>query len=210
MTFRNRAEAGTLLADCLLSYQDTQPIVYSLPRGGVVLGAMIAQRLRAPHDLLLTRKIGHPLNPEYAIGAIAEEGEPIWNQSEIESIDKGWLTKALRAARQELRRRRLRYLKKRPIIDPKGRIAILVDDGVATGYTLRAALRALRTRRPAKIVVAVPVVPADIAAILRREADAVIALLIPDAFLGSVSRYYDEFPEVSDNEVQRLLTSKEN
>ena len=203
--FKDRIEAGKLLAERLIQYRDTDTIVYALPPGGVVLGFEVAQFLHAPLDLIIARKIGHPDNPEYAICAVTEEGEPFYNEEERAVLDPSWLGKEIIKEREEAKRRREKYLKGRKHCSTENKIAIVVDDGVATGLTLRSALRALRQEGPKELVVAVPVVPHELVGILQTEADKVFVLKDEREYLGAVGAYYQNFPQVSDKEVIELL-----
>ena len=205
MLFRNREEAGRLLAQALMRFAGTPLVVYALPRGGVVLGAEIAQALRGPLDLLIPRKIGHPKNPEYAICAVSESGQLVCNETERALVDAAWLAQAVARERAEAARRRERYLAGREAITVTGKTAILVDDGIATGLTMRAAIAEVTSRHPARVIVAVPVIPAETAELLREEVDEVVALEIPEIFLGAIGAYYADFAPVSDEEVVRLL-----
>jgi putative phosphoribosyl transferase len=206
MRFEDRTEAGQKLAALLApKYAHRDGIVYALPRGGVVLGAEIAPRLGMPLDLVIARKIGHPHNPEYAIGAVTETGEPVVNPQELAQIPNQWFARQVEAQRREARRRHQVYLQGRAPLSPKGTIAILVDDGIATGLTMEAAVRELRRREAGTVVVAVPVAPADTAAKLAGEVDDFLALDVPQYYLGGVGAYYDEFAQVSDEQVIALL-----
>lgn len=207
MYFKNRQEAGKLLAQKLKKYKGKNVVVYALPRGGVVTAVEIAKYLNAPLDLIISRKIGHPYNPEYAIAAIAENGDLIGSTRELELVDKEWLRKEIEHQRLEAKRRREKYLAGREEITAEGKIAILVDDGVATGLTLRAGIRELLHRHPQKIVVAVPVIPSSTAEIIKKEAGDLVALNIPsdNDFLGSVGAYYEDFSPVEDEEVITIL-----
>jgi putative phosphoribosyl transferase len=207
MRFRNRTEAGRLLAKALDKYRGEPCVVYALPRGGVVLGVEVAKYLDAPLDLVIPRKVGHPTSPEYAVCAVTEDGYLVCNQDEIERLDPEWLKRALEEQQAEAKRRRLVYLANRQPIDAKDRIAIITDDGVATGLTVLAAIQAVRNRQPAKIVLAIPVIPKDIAEQLKGFVDDVVALEIPDVYMGSVGAYYDEFDQTEDEEVIKLLDS---
>jgi predicted phosphoribosyltransferase len=210
MQFRNRAEAGKRLADALRSYRDQAGIVYPLPRGGIPLGVEIARSLHMPIDLVIPRKLGHPFNPEYAICAVCENGGMVCNEWEVSQVDPAWFQQKVRSERDEARRRRERYLDGRAPLPVAGKTAILVDDGIATGLTMRAAIRDLKQRHPARIVVAVPVAPEETAAILRREVDDVVALDIPHLYLGAVGAYYEDFPQITDEEVIDMLRLTEN
>lgn len=205
MFFRDRVDAGHQLASALDEYRGQEVVVYALPRGGVVLGVEVAKSLHAPLDLLITRKIGHPLAPEYAICAISEVGGLICNEEERARVDPRWLEVAIARERQEALRRRDRYLQGRHPISVEGKVAILVDDGIATGLTMRAAIDEVKRRHPRQVVVAIPVIPKETAAVLRREADRVIALDIPEMFLGAIGAYYEDFWPIEDEEVLRLL-----
>jgi putative phosphoribosyl transferase len=205
MRFKDRTEAGKKLAQALEKYRDQPAVVYALPRGGVVLAVEIAQALRLPLDLIIPRKIGHPYNAEYAIGAVTEEGEPVYNEGEITRLDSHWLKQQLASERQEARRRREQYLQGREPLPVAGKTAILVDDGIATGLTMLAAVGDVKKRQPVRLVVAIPVAPQDTAERLLQEADEVVGLEITRHYRGAVGAYYDYFPQVSDAEVIRLM-----
>jgi putative phosphoribosyl transferase len=207
MHFKDRVDAGRQLAQALSHYRNRQGIIYPLPRGGIVLGIEIARDLHMPLDLIIPRKIGHPYNPEYAICAVTEHGEPICNEHELARVDHAWFEEEVRNERQEARRRRELYLGDKKPLDVKDKTAILVDDGIATGLTMRAAIQDVKQRKPAHIVVAVPVSPTDTAEQLKQEVDEVIALDIPEFYLGAVGAYYDDFAQVTDAEVIELLQS---
>jgi predicted phosphoribosyltransferase len=207
MQFRNRSEAGKKLAQALEKYRHQPGIIYPLPRGGVVLGVEIALALELPLDLIIPRKIGHPHNPEYAIGAVTENGELVCNQWEVSRVDPQWLKRQVEKERQEACRRRERYLGDREPLPVEGKTAILVDDGIATGLTMQAAIRDIKQRHPARIVVAIPVAPKDTADILNQQVDDVIGLEITDYYRGSVGAYYNDFPQLTDEEVISLLQS---
>jgi putative phosphoribosyl transferase len=206
MRFRDRTEAGEKLAQILAQKYGGQPgAVYALPRGGIAVGVPIARALNMPLDLAIARKIGHPLQPEYAIGAVTEHGEPVINAQAVEHVDREWFRSEVEAERQEARRRHAAYTGSREPVTSTGKTAILVDDGIATGLTMRAAIQEVRQQRPAKIVVAVPVVPPETAAELTEEVDEVVAVDVPNNYLGAVGAYYKDFHQVDDEEVRRLL-----
>ena len=205
MRFKDRTEAGKKLAQALDMYRDQPAVVYALPRGGVVLAVEIAQALHLPLDLVIPRKIGHPYNTEYAIGAVTEDGDPVYNQWETARVEPHWLQQQVASERQEARRRREQYLHGREPFFVAGKTAILVDDGIATGLTMLAAIRDIKQRQPSRVVVAIPVAPRDTAERLLQEADEVVGLEITDHYRGAVGAYYDYFPQVSDAEVIRLL-----
>ena len=207
MRFRDRTDAGIRLANALAKYQGEDLIIYALPRGGVPLGVEIAKRLNAPLDLLITKKIGHPRNPEYAIGAITEDGDPVCNQEEVEWVDRQWLEEETARMRLEIKRRREKYfgeIVQHPI---EGKTVIIVDDGIATGYTMFASINEIKKRKPGKIVVAIPVTPEDIANKLRAIVDDLVSVQIDPFYLGAVGAYYDDFSQVEDEEVIALLKS---
>lgn len=203
--FDNRQAAGRLLAATLQDYADQAVVVYALPRGGVEVGVEIAKQLQAPLDLVIPRKIGHPFDPEYALAAVAESGIIVGDSGTLAAADQTWLLKAIQHESAEAARRRKRYASGRPTTSVKDKIAIITDDGVATGLTMRAAIADIRTQAPASIVVAVPVIPSDIKAVLEQQADQVIALLTPNGSFGSISMYYDTFEQVGDSAVMTLL-----
>jgi putative phosphoribosyl transferase len=205
MRFRDRVEAARLLAEQLDKYKGEETVVYALPRGGVVLGVEIARHLNAPLDLLIPRKIGHPSHAEYAVCAVTEEGYLVCDQEELEKLDKDWLKAEVDKEMAEAKRRRLAYLKDRPPVPAQGKTAIIVDDGVATGLTMLAAIYDVRQRHPSKVVIAVPVLPREIEVILEKQADEVIALDVPENYLGSVGAYYKHFEQVEDDEVIKLM-----
>jgi len=207
MLFQDRREADIKLAQALDKFREQDVIVLALPRGGVVLGAEIAKQLHAPLDLVLTKKIGHPLNPEYAICAMAEGGEPICNTSEVSMVDQEWFQNEIKRTQAELARRRSEYLVNAAPREVKGKIAIIVDDGIATGYTMMAALEELKRRGAKKVVVAIPVTPADTALHLKKMGAELISLKIDPYYLGAVGAYYLDFDQVSDSEVISLLKS---
>lgn len=208
MHFKDRRDAGRKLAEALKMYRGDNTVVYALPRGGVVLGAEIAKALKAPLDLIIARKIGHPWNPEYAVCAITENGDMLCDASERASLDPQWFKEKAAEEQAEARRRRKAYLGNTKHISAQGKRAIVVDDGIATGLTIRAAVKALRKEKPKELIVAVPVVPHDVLEILKKEADTVVALEDAVYFRGAVGAYYDDFPQVSDEEVIDFLPSK--
>lgn len=205
MRFRDRTDAGKRLATALASYAGQAGVVLALPRGGVVLGVEVAESLGMPLDLVIPRKIGHPQQPEYAIAAVAENGELATNDAEVRRVDPQWFRETVAREQAEARRRRTLYVGGRAPLALAGKLAILVDDGIATGLTMFAAIRDVKQRGPARTVVAVPVAPADTVARLRREVDAVVTLDEGEYFLGAVGAYYDDFPQVSDDEVVALM-----
>ncbi|HEY3379774.1 MAG TPA: phosphoribosyltransferase family protein [Armatimonadota bacterium] len=205
MLFRDRNEAGQRLAHALAEFDGQRVVVYALPRGGVVLGVAVAKALHAPLDLLVARKIGHPDFPEYAICAVSEADGLVCNEQERARVDPAWFAMAVARERQEAARRRERYLTGRPSVPVEGKIAILIDDGIATGLTMRAAIAEVKTRHPSQVIVAIPVIPPETAVALRGEVDRIVALEIPEIFRGAVGAYYQDFHPVTDDEVMRLM-----
>jgi putative phosphoribosyl transferase len=208
MPFEDRTEAGRRLAEALLGYKETHPVVLALPRGGVPVAVEVAKALDAPLDLILVRKIGLPRQKELAMGAVVDGDAPITvrNESVIRAANIG--EKQFNAVRNrelaEIERRRQHYLGTRTRAEIKGRTVIVIDDGIATGATMRAALRALRQREAKQIVLAVPVGPPDTLAAMREDADAVLCLE-EYPFLGSIGAYYHDFRQTSDAEVITAL-----
>jgi len=207
MRFRDRVDAGKQLAQALKKYQKHDGVVYALPRGGVVLGVEVARALDMPLDLLIPRKIGHPLQPEYAICAVVENGELVCNQQEIARVDPQWFRQEVEAERHEARRRRELYLGGCASAPVEGKTAIIVDDGIATGLTMEVSIRDAQRRRPKHLVVAVPVAPPDTVERLSREVDEFVVLDVSPYYLGAVGAYYDRFFQVTDEEVIALLRS---
>lgn len=207
MYLKDRHEAGRLLAEQLKGYKSQDVVVYGLPRGGVVVAYEIAKALGAPLDLIIVRKIGHPFQREYAIAAIAEDGHMIGNQRELATVDQKWLEVEKERQRQEAKRRRERYLPVGKEVPVKDKVAILVDDGIATGLTMQVGVLELRHRHPKKIIVAVPVSPRQTADLLKKQADDFVALAVPPdhAFLGAIGAYYEDFSQTEDGEVIELL-----
>lgn len=208
MLFRNRRDAGERLAAALDKYKERRPVVLALPRGGVPVAAEVATRLDAPLDLILVRKIGVPIQPELAMGAVADGGAPTVVRNEevirMAGVDKESFKRVQDRELQEIERRRRSYLGDRPRLDVAGRVVIVVDDGVATGATTRAALRSVANQTPSALVLAVPVAPPDVASTLRREVDELVCLETPEDFYA-IGTYYDDFRQVSDDDVRRLL-----
>ena len=205
MRFHDRADAGRRLAEKLGDYKNKNVIVYALPRGGVVLGYEIAKALNAPLDLVIARKIGHPRNPEYAVCAVTEDGARIRNEAEERSLDPDWFEEATKREIEEAKWRREVYLKGKEPPSAEGKTAIIVDDGVATGLTLRAAIEDLKKKKPKSVVVAIPVAPQDTANNIASEVDGLVTLEIPSVYLGAVGAYYDNFSQTTDEEVIELL-----
>jgi len=208
MPFKDRSDAGRKLAAALSAYKDQQPVILALPRGGVPVAAEVAAALDAPLDLLLVRKIGVPFQPELAMGAVIDGGTPIVVRNEdvikLSGIDEAEFQSVCDSELAEIERRRARYLSGRQPVDVSGKTAIVIDDGVATGATTRAALRGVRARGPKKLILGVPVAPTDSLAVLRGEADDVVCLEDYE-FFGAIGFYYSDFRQTSDEEVIEIL-----
>jgi putative phosphoribosyl transferase len=208
MLFTDRHEAGRRLATRLLALKFKNPVVLALPRGGVPVGFEVARALAAPLDLVLVRKIGAPHQEELAVGAIADGDQPelVTDPRLIDllHVSRAYLEDAKSVALQEIERRRRIYLGDRQPAEVAGRTAIVVDDGIATGATMLAALRATRRRGPARLVLAVPVAPPDALKRMRGEVDEVVCLDTPSAFFA-VGQFYRAFPQLRDAEVIALL-----
>ena len=201
--FADRSAAGRQLAHALAQRKLPDPVVLALPRGGVPVAVAVALALHAPLDLLIVRKIGAPGNPELAVGAIADGAEAAVVDREslaLTGTPQAYVDRQAKAERQEIARRRALYLQGRPPLPVKGRTAIVVDDGLATGSTARAAVRALRERKPARVVLAVPVAPSAAVAELLPEVDELVCLCTPE-FFGAVGAHYADFRQVQDEEV---------
>lgn len=208
MPFKNRSEAGQKLARALSDYKDQDAVILALPRGGVPVAAEVAAALDAPLDLILVRKIGVPFQPELAMGAVVDGGAPIIvrNEDIIRSadVDEVQFKAVCDGELAEIERRRWRYLGNRECVNVTGRTVIVIDDGIATGATTRAALRAIRMRNPKKLVLAVPVAPSESIVAMREEADEVICLEDHE-FFDAIGFYYRDFRQISDEEVIEAL-----
>jgi len=205
--FKDREEAGAKLADRLLDHRGKHVVVLGIPRGGVPVAAEIARRLDGELDVVVARKLGAPFSPELAIGAVTADGGRFLNDDVIRElgIDQGYIQRVTEQELKEAGAREQRFRGSRPAVQLAGRVAILVDDGLATGATMRAAVRALRARHPARLVVAVPVGAREACAALRREADEVVCLAEPEPF-GAVGVYYQRFDAVPDQVVTQILS----
>jgi len=202
--FRDREEATEQLARHLARHRGKHPLVLGIPRGGVVLADILADRLEGDLDILLVRKLRAPDHPELAIGSITERGQVTLNEQTAGIATRSYLQEEAWEAFDLMRRRREFYTPDRPPVDPKGRLVIVVDDGIATGATMIAALRSLRDSQAERIIAAAAVAPAMTVQELRREADDVLCLARPDPF-HAVSHYFEDFREVTDEEVSDLL-----
>ena len=208
MRFADRLDAGRRLARALASYKALRPVILALPRGGVPVAAEVAAALEAPLDLILVRKIGVPIHPELAMGAVVDGSKPIIvrNDSVIRhaAVSESRFQELCRQELKEIKRRRRLYLGDRSPIDVAGRVAIVIDDGIATGATVRAALQALRRRRPKRTILAVPIGPLATASDFQSLADEVLCLEDIEPY-GAVGAAYRDFTQVTDQEVIDLL-----
>ncbi len=204
MTFENRPEAARLLAARLRSYRGQNPLMLAIPRGAVPMGKVIADTLDGELDVVLVRKLRAPHNPELAIGSIDEAGVVYLDPDTRDLWTDDYLEAEKHVQSETLRQRREMYGLVRPRIDAAGRIAIVIDDGIATGSTMIAALRAVRARHPAKLIAATAVAPADTLGLIRREADEVVCLDTP-AVLYAIGSHFRDFSQVSDEDVTAIL-----
>lgn len=208
MIFADRFDAGRRLAEALQHLADRDPVVLALVRGGLPVAYEVAKALSAPLDVVLVRKIGAPSQPELAVGAVVDGAQPeIVSNPEIMrmlGLSQSYVEEEAKHQLVEIERRRATYLRGRPPVEVRGRTAIVVDDGIATGATTRAALHAVRRRQPSRLVLAVPVAPPDTLERLAADADEIVCLDRPEPF-GAVGYFYGNFTQVSDQEVVDLL-----
>jgi predicted phosphoribosyltransferase len=210
--FADRSEAGRLLAERVKALRLQDLIVYALPRGGVPVAVEVASALDAPLDLVLVRKIGAPGQPELAVGAVVDGGtsELVLNADIVMATgaSEAFIAKARKRELAEIERRRTRYLAGRPPMVPAGHAAVVVDDGIATGASARAALHALRRRGATRLVLAVPVAPPETIALLRTEADDIVCLIEAEIFFG-IGGFYRDFHQLTDAEVIAAIAAAE-
>ena len=206
MVFHDRVDAGKKLADKLSQYRSKDVVVLAIPRGGVVVGFEVASDLGAPLSVIIPRKIGAPGNPELAIGAVTEEGDTYIDSIIVKSlgVTQSYIDEVKQLEVEEIKRRMKTYLGDRQRPELKGKTVILVDDGIATGATMKAAIRTLRRHGPAEVIVAVPVAPPETVERLKELADSVVCLETP-SFFYAIGQFYREFDQVGDAEVIRLL-----
>jgi predicted phosphoribosyltransferase len=201
MYFRDRKDVALKLIPLLSKYGSEKGVILAVPRGGVPIGYYLAEKYGFPLELLMSKKIGHPLQPEFAIGAVSLEDDVV---DDRDDVPKSYIESEIRRIRENLRSRYRLFVGERQPADLKNKIVIIVDDGVATGNTILSSIDMLRKRKPAKIVVAVPVSPKETAEKISRKVDELICLSTPAHFQG-VGAYYLDFSEVSDEEVIRYL-----
>jgi len=202
--FQDRRDAGRRLGERLADMHFERPVVLAIPRGGVEVGVETARAINAELDVALVRKLRHPAQPELAIGAVGEEGEPYVNERTAVGLDREAIDHEVRQRREELQERSSRYREAKSVASLEGRDAILVDDGVATGSTMEAALRVTRARGPRRVIVALPVAPPAAVDRLSGEADEVVCLDAPESF-AAVGQFYERFDQTTDEQVVQLL-----
>jgi putative phosphoribosyl transferase len=204
--YNSRREAGEALADALLEYRGRQGLVLAVPRGGVPVALPVAEALDFELDLIIPRKIGAPHQSELAIGAVCEDGEVLLNPHLINTlkVSDDYINEAAGREVTEIRRRLVAYRGQRVPAEVEGRTVIVVDDGVATGFTITAALQSAARRRPGELILAVPVAPPDTVKTLTQEVDRVICPLQPHVFYA-VGQFYREFTQLEDDEVREML-----
>jgi len=206
LLFEDRCQAGEKLAEKLSPYRGQHPLILAVPRGGVTVAKLIWDNLGGELDLIITRKIGAPYQPELAIGAVTSDGFVMINENVVSrlNVNAEYIDKVAGEEQIEIQRRLEMYRGNRPLPDVDNRLVILVDDGVATGYTLLAALRSLKEKEPLKLILAVPVGPPDTFSMLENEVDELVCLEAPPHF-AAVGQFYRNFDQVSDAEVSAML-----
>ncbi len=205
MRFRNREHAAHLLAEKLSAYRGQHPLVLGIPRGAVPMAKIIAEALDGDLDVVLVHKLGAPGNPEFAIGSVDERGQVYLSDAvrELEISDR-YIEQEKHAQLQTLHKRRAQYTPVRPPLDPSGRLVIVVDNWIATGASMIAALRAVRAQQPKKLIAAVAVAPPETVARIRAEADEVVCLSTPDYFYA-VGQFFEDFSQVTDEQAIAML-----
>jgi putative phosphoribosyl transferase len=200
--FKDRHDAAVQLAARLAKYKNGEGVVLGIPRGGVPMGYEIAVDLGFTLDLALTKKIGHPQHPEFAVGSVTLQGYSVSDYAQ--DVPEAYIEGEVARIQGELRRKQQLFVGNRPLVDVRGKTVIIVDDGIATGNTIMAAAEGVRSGKPGKIVIAVPVAPPQVIPELEKVADEVVALLQPPGF-RSVGQYYDDFEQVEDSEVIAVI-----
>ncbi len=204
MRFLNRDDAAEKLADKLQAYRGQRPLVLAIPRGAVPMARILAEKLAGEVDVVLVRKLRAPGNPELAIGSIDETGWVYLADYALQMADEGHIEREKQIQMEVMRSRRTQYTPIRPPLDPAGRVVIVVDDGLATGSTMIAALHAIRAKKPQKLICAVPVAPPDTLEKVAPLADEMVCLYAPEMFYA-VGQFYMDFPQISDEQVMELL-----
>lgn len=204
--YSNRQAAGKLLAEKLRSIVGSDAIILSLPRGGAIVGAEVVKALNVEHDLVISRKIGSPYNPEVAIGALTQDGRLLKDDSVINalSVTKGYIESQTRLELKEIKRRLKEYKGEKKFPNVLNKTVVLVDDGLATGFTMGAAVEFVRTLKPSRIIIAIPVGSVEAIAKLKPKVDQVVCPLIPKNF-WAVGQFYQEFLQVDDEEIKKLF-----
>ena len=200
MYFNNRREAGKKLASLLENQKFKDPIILGIPRGGIIVAKEVADKLHAQLSLIITQKIGHPFNPEYAIGAVSDDESIILNENELNTVDHNWLEKAKNEMIEEAIRRKKKYLNGKDLPSLKDRTIIIVDDGLATGLSMRLAIQITKKQKPKRIIIAVPICQADQGDNLNDSVTELISVLRVEK-LNSIGEYYKDFSQVADDEV---------
>jgi putative phosphoribosyl transferase len=204
--FRDRVEAGRRLAEALKDFKGDEVVVLGIPRGGVVVANEVATALGAPLDVVVTRKIEAPGEPEYALGAITQDGDVLMDRLAAESLGatQDYIDEQVRTKREEVKERMIRFRGGAPYPELEGKVVVIVDDGIATGSSVSAAVMTVRKRKPKSVVVAVPVAPADAVETLSHDGYKVVCLETPGPFLA-IGEFYVDFEQVEDGEVKRIL-----
>jgi putative phosphoribosyl transferase len=205
MIFEDREQAGELLAEALREFRGKDVVVLGIPRGGVVVALRVARALGAVLDVVVTKKIGSPGEPELAVGAVTQEGEVVVNEvAGLVGVSGAYVRSEAARLTREVKERAKKFRGDRQFPSLSGKVVVIVDDGVATGSTMAAAVKSVRMHKPSAIIVAVPVAPAEAVAELSREADRVVCLETPSPF-HAIGQFYSRFEQVSDEEVRRAL-----
>ena len=206
--FRSRADAGKRLAERLLDYEGEDVVVLAIPRGGVPVGAEVARRLNARLDVIIPRKIPIPWNPEAGFGAITADGTIVLNQRMVKNLglSKDEIQRAADEVREEIERRTREYRDDRPPTDVKGKTVILVDDGLASGYTMLAAIESVRKHNPVRVIVAVPVASSAAARVVSARVDGMVALVTSERLPFAVAEFYREWRDLTDEEVVKAIS----
>jgi putative phosphoribosyl transferase len=204
--YTDREQAGDLLADALSELKDRDVVVLGIPRGGVVVASRVAKALGSEMDIVVTKKIGAPGEPEFALGAVTQEGDVILNEDVVGliGVEASYLKSEAARKTEEVKERMARFRGDRPYPPLGGKVVVIVDDGIATGSTVSAAIRSVKKQAPASVIVAVPVAPAEVVARLSQEADEVVCLATPEPFFA-IGQFYEQFDQVEDDDVKLLL-----